>query len=242
MTAPAVWGSGANSRTFALVLPAGRFSLNFVTGQAFDSRWKDLGMSSFGSATVNVSSDRVANIRVPKGVKLQGTVRDKLGKRLSGLLFIRKAGTSRRSVFGEGETTMLFVMGGSFLGHLPVGSYEAVFVPRWNPRYTGRGTKTLVAFDVPAKGLTLPITTAGGVLLKGRITDARGLVVKTSSVTVIPSTADPTSLQAVPLSAKADKVTGEYSLCVPPGTYDIQALPIGFGEMTSLERLAIALR
>ena len=242
MLAPAVWGSGAKSRTFGLILPAGRFSLNFVSGQAFDSRWNDLAMSSLGSATVTVSADRVANVRVPRGSKVQGTVRDKLGKWMNGLLFIRKSGSSKRSVFGEGETTMMYVMTGSFRGYLPVGSYEAVFVPRWNRRYTGRGTKTMVSFDVPLKGVTVPITAASGVFLRGKITDARGLVVKTASLTVIPSTADPMSLEAVPLSAKSDEVTGDYSLCVPAGTYDIQAVPIGFGEMTAVERLAIALR
>ncbi|MBI2837323.1 MAG: carboxypeptidase regulatory-like domain-containing protein [Acidobacteria bacterium] len=239
LVTPAVFGTGTNSRKFTLALPAGKFNLLYAGAQGFTTNWSMVPMSSYGTGKINVTKDMTANVKVGSGTKLSGTVKDSTGKDLNGVLCIKKNGSSP---FTDGGSTGMFVMNGKFIGYLPTGTYDATFVPIFDSAYTGRGTKTDLSFTMTAAAKTLSIKATDGVVLSGKITNAKGKVVKTASIAAFPTGADPESLSALPISAKADQKTGAYRLCVPAGTYDIQATPIGFSELTALERLAASLR
>lgn len=237
LSTPAVFGTGASSRKYAVALPAGKFSLFFAGGQAFSSTWNMVRMSSFGAGKATVAKDMTTNIKLPAGSQLTGTVKDAAGKLLSGALWILKQGTGTMI---ERGFTVATVMNGKFILFLPTGTYDGVFLPLFDDSYTGRGTKTLVTFTMTTAAKDLQITTANGVVLSGKILTAKGKVIKTASLAAMPAGEDPASASAIPIPAKADEKTGVYRLCVPAGTYDIHAVPVGFGELSAFERLVVA--
>lgn len=232
---PAVFGTGANARKYYVALPAGRYNLHFGGAQGFSSKWDFVPMSSYGTSKVTVSKDMTANIKIAGGSKLSGTVKDKAGNLISGILGIKKKGSSP---LVDGGTTLMFVANGLFIGYLPAGQYDGVFLPMLDDTYSGLATKTGLSFTIGSSASTLSITANNGVILSGKITNAKGKVVSAASIAVFPSGADPEELMSVPLSAKADSKTGMYRLSVPAGTYDIQAIPKGFGELSLIEQLA----
>lgn len=239
LVTPAVFGTGANARKYTLALPSGKFNLLYAGAQGFTTSWSMVPMSSYGTGKINVTKDMTANVKVASGSKLSGTVKDGAGKDLSGILCIKKQGSSP---FTDGGSTVMIVMNGKFIGYLLTGAYDATFLPLFNDDYAGRGTKTDVSFTMTAGAKTLTIKAEDGVVISGKITNAKGKVIKTASISAFSSGADPLSLSALPISAKTDEKTGAYRLCVPAGDYDIQATPIGFSELSALERLAASLR
>jgi len=237
LATPAVFGTGADSKTYYLALPRGKFNLIYGGAQGYTSKWDMTPMASYGVGKATVTADKTVNIKVPGGSKLSGTVKDKAGTSLNGTLGIVKKGSSP---FVDGGSTFMPVMNGKFIGYLPNGDYDAVFMPDYDNTYKGRGTKTEVSVKVGAGSNTLAITAEDGVVLSGKITNAKGKVVATSSIAAIPLGVDPVSLAAVPIGIKADSKTGAYRLPVPAGTYDIQASPVGFPELAAVQRLALA--
>lgn len=236
---PAVFGTGAQARNFFVALPAGRYNLSLIAVQGFTSKWDMVPMTSYGTNKVTVSKDMTANMKIPSGARFTGSVKDKSGNIVNGALVIKKRGSSP---LVDGGTTVMLVTNGAFIGYLPKGQYDAMFVPMFNDAYTGLATKTGTSFTIGTSASTLSITADNGVILSGKITNAKGKVVSTASITAFPSGAAPEDLASLPLTAKADSKTGVYRLRVPPGTYDIQAVPKGFGPLSEIERLAATLR
>lgn len=237
LSTPAVFGTGAASRKYSVAVPAGKWKMFFGGGQAYSSTWSMLPMSSYGAAQATVTKDMTSNVKVPSGSKLTGTVKDAAGKFLNGALCAAKQGTG--TLIDRGFT-FAEVMNGKFILYLPAGAYDAAFLPLFDDSYTGRGTKTVLSFTLTAAAKDLTITADDGVVLSGKIVTAKGKAIKTASLAALPSGADPASVAALPIPAKADPKTGAYRICVPAGTYDIHAVPIGFGEFSAFERLVAA--
>ncbi|MEW6366490.1 MAG: carboxypeptidase-like regulatory domain-containing protein [Acidobacteriota bacterium] len=237
----ATQGADPNTTKYAAALPAGKFTILATGIQGFsresdhvDAAWDLLPCTSFYARRVNITKSMALNLKLPSGGMLSGSVRDTTGQPLHGYLFIQK---QNGNPMKDGQMTFMPVANGSFIGHLPAGRFDATFVPEMPASYKGRATKTHVALAMTSVDKTLNIVAENGVVLTGRIAAVGGAAFKASSAIFTLSGATPGSADALPLGAKSDDA-GKYRLCVPPGTYDIQALPSGFGFLSYLERLA----
>lgn len=214
-------GEGVYQTQYSIALPAGKHTLLFAGGQAFDSNWKMLQASSFATLSVNITKDTTKNIVLAKGYSLTGTAADSAGKPLHGIIYARPAGVNAAR---DPRATAISVVSGKFITNLPAGTYDWIFIPSMPSTYSGKATKTAGALTMPAAAKTLSIAANDGVLISGKVKDAAGAAVYGAAVGLQLADADPISLDAIPLVAVTAR-NGSYRIAVPAGTYDLHAWP-----------------
>ncbi len=230
-------GSLPGSTRFQAVLPAGRFTLLLTEAQAFAANWSMLPMSSYGTGEVAVSSSANAGIDMGTGARLRGTVRDAADRPLSGSLWIQRQ--VETGAPQDRALTVITVMRGAYITHLPPGSYAAAFLPLADSTGSGRGTRTLLSIEMGVEDRDVLIMVADGFIISGRIRDARGVIRRATSVEAIPRAVDSHSLASLPIRAVADEETGTYRLCVPAGRYDFHAAQAGMDNFSTFARLLL---
>jgi len=231
-------GSGTRGTDYVMALPQGTYRQVLFGAQTYTfqdrvdfGKWDLKPDSSFVSSVLKVSKDIVKNVKLPRGYQLTGTVADSDGTALHGVLYIRKHGGNPHS---DGQATAFLVTNGAFIGFLPSGSYDAVYIPTMDPVYGGSATRTHLEFEIGQAAKRLRIVAEDGMAVSGKVRDDSGKVVKFARVILIPVSDDSEGAQEeYSLVAVADR-KGFYRMCVPAGTYDLHAVP----EPASLPSLA----
>lgn len=229
--------NGTSSSQYAVALPAGKYKSQLIPLMAFSSTFQPLPVAYFTSA-FTITGDKTLNLQLRKGFHLSGSVRDLAGKPLDGFLWVYKKGVP----FIQGVFAGVGLVGaGKYELYLPTGSYTAVLFP-FSQTYTGRAARTSLDFAMPAAEKTLNITAINGVILSGKVTDARNVLIKSKGIIMLRDTANrPPGPQQLTWSAMSAMGTvnakGQYRLVVPPGTYDLQAFPKTGGEAAQLNSL-----
>lgn len=210
--------------SYACALPPGRYVLQVTNAYGYTSTWRPAGLSAFaGAKTITVSNDVTKNIKLPKGYPVTGTLTDSAGNTLSGGLYAQAARSDPRK---DGRATTLTVANGVYIGSLPAGAYDGVFVPLMDPNtYVGRGTRTPISFRVTSAGSTLSLIAQDGVLVSGKVTDSSRRPVRDVWVEIRGSPSAPGLSQSdIPVVAKTD-AKGYFRAAVPAGAYDVHVSP-----------------
>ncbi|MEW6368275.1 MAG: carboxypeptidase-like regulatory domain-containing protein [Acidobacteriota bacterium] len=219
-------GTRDGGTRYAMALPKGKYTRVLTGAQAFSlppppgwGPWNLISASSFVTSPLTVSKDLVRNIVLPAASKLSGSVKDKAGRPLHGVLGISVKGSSPAK---DGLATAFVVTNGKFVGCLVPGTYDVVYVPTMDTSYAGKATQTHTEVALTEAARTLNITAEDGIVLSGKVKDAAGKLARFGSVALYPVDAPVTGADTLPQIAKVDK-KGSYRLCVPPGEYDVQA-------------------
>ncbi len=221
----AQFGSGLDSTKYAMAVPAGSYKLILMPLLGYSSTMQPIPMT-FKTDGVTISKDTVENIKAPKGYKIWGTVKDSGNIGLSGVLGVFQ----KSNPYVKGMFIMQFiVMNGTYSGYLLKGSFTLVFLPYlsgMNPGYKGKATKTSFDLVMPASDKMFNLVAQNGVVLSGKVTDARKKIVKSGTIgfSKIGAAASNKPGDWVWLITISD-AKGHYRLPVPPDTYDLYALP-----------------
>ena len=221
----AQFGSGLDSMKYAMAVPAGGYKLILIPLMVYSSTFQTIPMT-FKTDKVTISKDTVKNIKAPKGYKIWGTVKDSGKTALNGLLAVFQ----KSNPYVKGMFIMQFaVMKGSYSGYLPKGSFTLVFVPyAMNAGYKGKATKTSFDLVMPAADKVFDLVAQNGVVLSGKVTDARKKIVKSGAIGIIKTGAAASKKPGDWLWLLTSTDTkGQYRLPVPQDTYNIYALPTG---------------
>ena len=221
----AQFGTGPDSTKYAMALPVGAHKLIFYPIMVLGSTYQSLPMT-FKTDRVTISGDMTKDIRAPKGFKIWGTVKDKAGVKLNGIVAVFQ----KTNPFVKGMPVAEFVaVQGSYSGYLPAGAYVLVFqpYPPLNTGYMGRATRTSFNLTMPAAAKQLNLVALNGVIFSGKVVNARNQVVKAADVGVIVTDAVTSPVPADWLwYMTATDAQGKFRLPVPKDTYEIHAFPL----------------
>jgi hypothetical protein len=220
----AQFGSGLDSMKYAMAIPAGSYKLILIPIMVYSSTFQTIPMT-FKTDKVTISKDTVKNITAPKGYKIWGTVKDSGKTGLNGALFVFQ----KSNPFVKNMSISAFtVIKGAYAGYLPKGNFTLVFVPylSMNAGYKGKATKTSFDLVMRASDKMLNLVAQNGVVLSGKVTDARKKIVKSGGISMAKTGADASKKPGdwIWLIAVTNS-KGQYRLPVPPDTYDIYAMP-----------------
>ncbi|MEW6366076.1 MAG: carboxypeptidase-like regulatory domain-containing protein [Acidobacteriota bacterium] len=180
-TASAQFGTGTETAKFAVALPAGSYKLLLWPMFGFDSAFQPVAMT-YKTDKVTITKDTVKNMTAPKGYKLSGTVKDTASAALDGVIYIFK----KSGAYVPGMYMMFFaVVDGRYEGYLAPGTYDLLFVPFIDTTYKGKASRMLSALTMPAAAKVVNLVPPNGVVLSGKVTDARKKVVKGASVGLV---------------------------------------------------------
>lgn len=212
----------ATSAQYAIALSPGSYKAVLIPIQVFSSTFQPLP-AGYTTSKFTISGDKTLNLKLKKGYKLSGTVRDSGGRGLDGIVWIfQKTAQFVVDVYvGFG-----FAADGVYETYIPNGSYTVVFVPLMDTSYKGRGASTAMDLVMPAAAKTLDIAANDGIVLSGKVTDAKKKVAKEAGVLLRDTTDNPWGANQVVYAALASTNSkGQYRVAVPSGTYDIMASP-----------------
>lgn len=218
------FGSGLDSTKYAMALPPGSYKLILMPLMAYSGTYQAVPMT-FKTDKAAVSGDLVKNIKAPKGYRLRGTVKDSGKTALGGVLAVFQ----KNNPYVKGMFVMqLSVMKGGYSGYLPPGNYTLVFLPSGSmtPGYKGKAAKSSFDLVMPAADKTLNLVAQNGVVVSGKIVDARNRIVKSGGIGLIKTNAAASLKPAdwIWILASTDS-KGQYRLTAPPDTYDVHAIP-----------------
>jgi hypothetical protein len=211
---------------YAVALPAGTYTL-LVWASGMTSTPQYIPMT-YKSAKVKVSKDTVKNFVMPRGgYRIWGTVKDTGNVGLDGVLyFIPKSGP-----FNKWFVQMNFSLQGSFGNilycYLAPGNYTVMFVPYMyiEAGYKGKATVSYYDLTMSAADKMLNLVAKNGVVLSGKITDAKKRAVKSGAVFALKSGMIYSNLSDWDLMIASPDSKGQYRLPLPPDTYNIYAVP-----------------
>ncbi|MEW6364342.1 MAG: hypothetical protein AB1714_06850 [Acidobacteriota bacterium] len=166
-------------------------------------------------------------MKLPKGSKLSGTVSDKAGRSLHGVLYVCKQGADPSK---DGQGTLFNVRNGKFAGYLAAGTYDLVFVPTMDTSYKGTATQTHLSVTVAGADTVLTFKASSGVVVSGKVKDAAGKIAKYGSVAFYP-VSNPGAIASTVQQVAIIDSKGSFRVCVPPGEYDLQAGSSGSGAL-----------
>lgn len=165
---------------YAMALPGGVYKARVVPILAYTSSFAVIP-ASLATSTVSINGDKTLNVKLKTGYHLTGSVTDSAKRKLDGGLLIFQKGTPFIQAFFVGWG---LVVRGVIVMYLPPGSLNAVFVPAFDSTYPGRAARTSVNFTMPAANKALNIAVADGVVLSGKITDAKKKPAKSATIIV----------------------------------------------------------
>lgn len=206
---------------YAVALPNGTYKVRALPILGYSSSFEVIP-ASLATSTVSITGDKTLNLKLKKGYHLTGSVTESAKRKLDGGLFIFQRGSPFIQAFFVGWG---LVVGGVIDMYLPSGSFNAVFVPVLDTTYTGRAIRTGINFTMPAGNMTLNIPVADGVILSGKLTDAKKKVVKSATIIVRESDDPLGPLHAIFGGDGYTNSKGQYRAVVSAGTYDIIAYP-----------------
>lgn len=220
----AQFGTGlAESTQFAIALPSGSYKAVLLPLQAYTGTYTPIP-AGYATSKFTISGDKVMNMKLKKGYKLSGTVKDSAGTGMEGLLWIyQKSAAFVEDVYvGIG-----YVADGKYETYLPNGSYSVVFLPVvTDTPYNGKGTRTEIDVVMPAGSKTMDIVADNGVVLSGKITDAKKKLAKGATVMARDVAQDPWGVNQVVYAGFTWTTNkGQYRFTLPQGTYDILSFP-----------------
>ncbi len=211
-----------NFTQYAIALPSGSYKARLIPVQVFSSSFQPVP-AAFTTSNFTLSGDKTLNMKLKKGYKLSGAVRDSAGRGLDGIIWIFQKTTQ---FVVDAYAAVGFAVDGAYEVYVPKGSYTAVFLPIMETSYMGRGATTAVDLVMPAAAKTLDISAIDGVVLSGKVTDARKKVAKEATVELLDTADDLGGWNQVAYSAGAvTNGKGQYRITVPSGTYDLMAFP-----------------
>ncbi len=221
------FGSGPDMMKYITAVPSGKYNLVLVPIFAISSTGQPIPAAA-AQSKITLTKDTVKNITASKGYPLTGSVSDSSGAKLSGLIYFFSKGHAISPEFlfqylvGVGMVT-----NGKYSTFLMPGGYTAVFIPVADKNYKGRAVQTTFDITMTAAAKTYNFPAANGVIVTGKVTDARNKASKSAIVEFSQASAIDAEQAggAIILVSTATDVKGQYRVLLPAGTYDFTVEP-----------------
>ncbi len=227
-----VYASLIDSETgnYRISLPVGMYELNVIRSL----QMAEEGFSSFTNknlGVINLKNDTMLNETVPKGILVQGRLKDKKGKAVGAMIhflnrkdLVEKNPWTRNNMVLSGDA----VQGINYQAGLTKGKYTVHVMPfqieGTEFEYSKRATFRIINKNLK-KNKKLNVTLNEGLILSGTVKDKKGKKVEFAFVVIT----DMKTPQDVFNKNKFIAVTlvseGKFYYPLPAGSYDIHVIP-----------------